>query len=198
MFVVTDAEGVSRNDTESAWVLTVNGVTTRVPFSHEPRLQHHAAEVVGGEPERRVQRSAGAAVRRRRPGHSRARLRRVASAIERTGHRRHADAAGLCSSKTMRYMPSGTNAPMTRTPPVVEATVAKYRGPGTVTAKGLEPFTTIKGGKPMEPYAGKASGTLYLQRARRLHRPRHDQRLLGQGRRRLPGAAGRRRWSRST
>ncbi len=54
---------------------------------------------------------------------------------------------------------SGTNAPMTRTPPVVEATLAKYRGPGTVTVDGFH-FTTLKGGKPMEAYAGKASGTL--------------------------------------
>jgi hypothetical protein len=54
---------------------------------------------------------------------------------------------------------SGTNAPMTRTPPVVEATVAKYRGPGAVKAEGFH-FTTLKGGKPMEPYAGKATGTL--------------------------------------
>ena len=55
---------------------------------------------------------------------------------------------------------SGTNAPMTRVPPVVEATVAKYRGPGAVTVDGFKPFTTIKGGKPMEPYAGKATGTV--------------------------------------
>ncbi|MEQ1908499.1 MAG: hypothetical protein ABMA15_06735 [Vicinamibacterales bacterium] len=53
----------------------------------------------------------------------------------------------------------GSNAPMTRTPPVVEATVAKYRGPGEVKVDGFH-FTTIKGGKPMEPYAGKTSGTV--------------------------------------
>jgi len=56
---------------------------------------------------------------------------------------------------------SGTNAPMgARVPPVVEATVAKYRGPGPVTVEGFKPFTTTKGGKPMEPYAGTASGTV--------------------------------------
>ena len=54
----------------------------------------------------------------------------------------------------------GSNAPMTRTPPVVEATVAKYRGPGEVKVDGFHPFTTIKGGKPMEPYAGKTTGTV--------------------------------------
>lgn len=55
---------------------------------------------------------------------------------------------------------SGTNAPMSRTPPVVEAVVAKYRGPGTVKVEGFAPFTTLKGGKPMEAYAGKANGTV--------------------------------------
>jgi hypothetical protein len=59
---------------------------------------------------------------------------------------------------------SGTNAPMTRTPPVVEATLAKYRGPGTVKADGFH-FTTLKGGKPLEPYAGKATGTVTFSTA---------------------------------
>jgi len=60
---------------------------------------------------------------------------------------------------------SGTNAPMTRVPPVVEATLAKYRGPGAVKVDGFHPFTTIKGGKPMEPYAGKANGTITFSAA---------------------------------
>ena len=55
---------------------------------------------------------------------------------------------------------SGTNAPMTKVPPIVEATIAKYRGPGTVKVDGFAPFTTTTGGKPMEPYAGKATGTV--------------------------------------
>ena len=54
---------------------------------------------------------------------------------------------------------SGTNAAMTRTPPVVEATIEKYRGPGNVKAEGFH-FVASKGGKPMEPYAGKAAGTV--------------------------------------
>ena len=60
---------------------------------------------------------------------------------------------------------SGTNAPMTRVPPVVEATLAKYRGPGAVKVEGFHPFTTVKGGKPMEPYAGKANGTITFSAA---------------------------------
>jgi hypothetical protein len=56
---------------------------------------------------------------------------------------------------------SGTNAPMTGQPrPVVEATVAKYRGPGSIKVEGLHEFATTKGGKPLEAYAGKSSGTV--------------------------------------
>ena len=55
---------------------------------------------------------------------------------------------------------SGSNATMTgKIPPIVEATVAKYRGPGNVKADGFH-FVASKGGKPMEPFAGKASGTV--------------------------------------
>ena len=55
---------------------------------------------------------------------------------------------------------SGTNAPMTRVPAVVEAVIGKYRGPGAVKVDGFKSFTTTKGGKPMEPYAGKSTGTV--------------------------------------
>jgi hypothetical protein len=55
---------------------------------------------------------------------------------------------------------SGTNAPLTRVPPILEATVAKYRGPGAVKVEGLHEFTAIKGGKLMEPYTGKTTGSL--------------------------------------
>ena len=36
----------------------------------------------------------------------------------------------------------------------------QYRGPGNVKVDGLHEFKTTKGGKPMEPCAGKASGTV--------------------------------------
>ena len=39
--------------------------------------------------------------------------------------------------------------------------MAKYRGPGTVTVdKRIENIEALKGGKPMEPFAGKASTTV--------------------------------------
>lgn len=59
---------------------------------------------------------------------------------------------------------SGTNAPLGRTRPVVNAVVAKYRGPGNVKAAGFT-FTTLKGGKALEDYSGKAAGTVTFDKA---------------------------------
>lgn len=56
---------------------------------------------------------------------------------------------------------NGSNTPFTRDPQMVELVVAKYRGPGKVTVgEGLDKLTALKGGKPGEPYAGKAATTL--------------------------------------
>ena len=55
---------------------------------------------------------------------------------------------------------SGANAPVSKLPAFAEAAVAKYRGPGTVKVEGFKEFTTTKGGKPFEPWAGKTNGTV--------------------------------------
>jgi hypothetical protein len=53
---------------------------------------------------------------------------------------------------------SGSNAPIGGTVPMVELVVSKFRGPGKVTvSKEIEKVTTLKGGKPGEPFAGKAA-----------------------------------------
>ena len=56
---------------------------------------------------------------------------------------------------------SGGNAVRTGGPPPVSVTIAKYRGPGRVTVAEPAPkFVALKGGKPDEPYSGKASTTV--------------------------------------
>ena len=61
---------------------------------------------------------------------------------------------------------NGSNTPFTRDPQMVELVVAKYRGPAAVrVGEGLDALTTLKGGKPGEPYAGKASTTLTFTQA---------------------------------
>jgi hypothetical protein len=55
---------------------------------------------------------------------------------------------------------SGTNAPMRNSPPPVTAIVSKYRGPGDVSFGSVRPeFEALRGGKPDEPYSGRAATT---------------------------------------
>jgi hypothetical protein len=55
---------------------------------------------------------------------------------------------------------SGGNGPMGGSRPPVTLMISKYRGPGTVkVAEPRAKVETLKGGKPMEPFSGKASTT---------------------------------------
>jgi hypothetical protein len=61
---------------------------------------------------------------------------------------------------------TGTNAPVRNAPLPVNVTLSKYRGPGEVTFGEARPkFETLKGGKPDEPYSGKASTTVKFSQA---------------------------------
>ncbi|MEZ5291129.1 MAG: hypothetical protein R2745_08610 [Vicinamibacterales bacterium] len=56
---------------------------------------------------------------------------------------------------------NGSNAPSSREEDLVEMVIGKYRGPGDVTVgNGHHKLTTLKGGKRAEPYAAKGSTTL--------------------------------------
>jgi hypothetical protein len=56
---------------------------------------------------------------------------------------------------------SGANTPMSRPRPVVTLQVTKYRGAGTLTIREPRPAVTgITGGKPFEPFSGKATTTV--------------------------------------
>jgi hypothetical protein len=53
---------------------------------------------------------------------------------------------------------SGANTPVRHAPPIVTLEVSKYRGPGKVAiSTSRPPVAATKGGKPLEPFAGKAS-----------------------------------------
>ena len=142
------------------WVLTLNGVTQRVPFHMSPDYnitpEHASEESPNGKfnlpPVLRFS-EAGPAIQ--------SPVASVASALTRTA------TAGVPMPLDMwveddALYASGSNAPFgARVPPIVDLTVSKYRGPGTVTvAKGQEQLTTLKGGKPAEDYAGRASTTV--------------------------------------
>jgi hypothetical protein len=138
------------------WVLTVNGVTQRVPFHRSPDYnitpQRASEESPGGKynlpPVLRFSES-GPAIQN--PAAS------VAAAVERSA------TAGVPMNLEFwieddGLYASGSNAPITSAVQMVELVVAKYRGPGKVTvAKDHDKVTTLKGGKPGEPFAGKAA-----------------------------------------
>jgi hypothetical protein len=140
------------------WVLTLNGVTQRVPFHMSPdynitttRASEEAPNGKYNEPPVLRFAENGPAIK--------SPIATVASAITRTATVNTPMPLELFAEDDALYS-SGTNAPMTRVPAIVEVTVAKYRGPGNVKVEGFHEFTTTKGGKPMEPYAGKSSGTV--------------------------------------
>jgi hypothetical protein len=141
------------------WVLTVNGVTQRVPFHRSPDYnitpQRASEESPGGKyntpPILRFSET-GPAIQN--PiGTLATALERVAIAGKPMPLEFWVEDDGLYSS--------GSNAPVTASPRMVELVVGKYRGPGQVTvAKDHEKLTTLKGGKAGEPYAGRASTTV--------------------------------------
>ncbi len=139
------------------WTLTVNGVTSRVGMIMSPDFnitpQKSSEESPNGKynvpPVLRFT-DGGPAIQNP--------VATVASAISKTATVNVPMALDLWAEDDALYS-SGTNAAMTRTPPVVEAEITKYRGPGNVKADGFH-FTASKGGKPMEPFAGKSSGTV--------------------------------------
>jgi hypothetical protein len=140
------------------WVLTLNGVTSRVGMILSPDYnitpQKASEESPNGKyNEPPVVRFSEHGPALKNPGAT------VAAAAARTATVGQPMPLDLFVEDDALYT-SGTNAPMTRVPAIVKATVTKYRGPGTVTAKGFESFTTVKGGMPMEQYVGKVSGTV--------------------------------------
>lgn len=140
------------------WVLTLNGVTQRVPFHMSPDYNFSplraSEEAPGGKyNEPPILRFAEGGQSWRGP------LATLANGITKTATVNTPMPLELFAEDDALYS-SGTNAPISRTPPIVEATVAKYRGPGTVKVDGLHEFETLKGGKLMEPYAGKSHGTV--------------------------------------
>ena len=158
MFTITVPKDVPATE-KLWWVLTLNGVTQRVPFHRSADYnitpQQASEESPGGlynKPP--VLRFAEKGPALQSPVAS------VATALSRTATAGVPMPLDLWVEDDALYA-SGSNAPMLQQPPVVELVVNKYRGPGTVTVgKDHRKVVTIKGGKPAEAFAGKASTTV--------------------------------------
>jgi hypothetical protein len=141
------------------WVLSLNGVTSRVPFHRSPdfniTVNHSSEESPNGKynaPPILKFTQAGPPIQ--------GPIASIPSALSKTATVNTPMPLELFAEDDALYA-SGTNAPLTgRIPPIVEVTLAKYRGPGNVKVDGFKEFEATKGGKPMEAYAGKANGTI--------------------------------------
>lgn len=141
------------------WVLTVNGVTQRVSFYMSPDYnitpQRASEEGPGGQYNRPpVLRLADGGAPIQNPSAS------MANALERTATVGVPMPIEFFVEDDALYA-SGSNAPIGPSAKIVDVIVNKYRGPGSVTvAPSAVKLTTVQGGKPAEPYAGKGSATV--------------------------------------
>jgi hypothetical protein len=157
MFVFTMPKDVGKQQ-KMKWVLTVNGVTTTVPFYMSPDYNlspfTSSEESAGGgynlPPVLRFARSGPALAG---PAAT------VAAAVTRTTSVATPLTLDLWADDDAKYS-SGASAPMRNAPPPVNLTWSKYRGPGAVTFAQARPkLDALKGGQPNEAYSGKAATT---------------------------------------
>lgn len=154
MFTVTLPKGSKE---KLWWVLTVNGVTQRVPMSDTPDYnitpQHASEEDPHGKYNEPAElRFSENGPKLKMPVASQA------NAVSRV--------AVVGTPMTLEYWidddaryASGSNAPISDKEPIVELVIDKYRGPGKVTV-GEHTLTVLKGGKVDQPYSAKGSTTL--------------------------------------
>ena len=158
MFVVTVSKEFGKTE-KLWWTLTVNGVTNRVPlYMH---TDYNVSPFKSTEESPNGGRNVPPILRFEETGPSfQGPAATVAKAFSRTATVGTPMPLNLSADDDALYS-NGGSGPMTNTPPPVNATISKYRGPGQVTIADARPkFETLKGGKPMEPYSGKASTTV--------------------------------------
>ena len=117
-------------------------------------------EVVGGEPEPRVQHATGAAVSPRQARSSPGPWVTMATALRRTATVGTPMPLEVWADDDALYS-SGGNGPLTGDRPPVTVTVTQVPRPGHGHgADARRSSKDIKGGKPLEPYSGKAATTV--------------------------------------
>ena len=158
MFIVTVPKATPPTE-KLWWVLTVNGVTQRVPFHMSPDYNITPQKASEESPGGKYNRPAVLRFTENGPAIQNP-VATLATALERTAVAGVPMGLDFFIEDDGLYA-SGSNAPMSGNAPIVELVVAKYRGPGPVTVgKGHDKVTTLKGGKPGEPFVGKTSTTV--------------------------------------
>jgi len=158
MFTFTMPKEFTRQQSIT-WTLTANGVTTSIPFHMSPDynvspFKSSEEAATGGYNLPPVLRFQEKGITFAGP------VANPATAISRTAAVGSPMTLDIWADDDALYS-SGTSAPMTRTPPPVTLTLSKYRGAGEVAfADARAKLEPLKGGKPAEPYSGKASTTV--------------------------------------
>src|SRR6266545_133084 len=158
MFVVTMPKELTKQQ-KLTWVLKVNGVTTAIPFYMSPDYnvtpdKSSEASPGGGYNVPPTLRFSGTGSSFTGP------VAMSALAVSRTAAVGEPMDLNLLADDDALFS-TGTNAPLRNPPPPVSVTLSKYRGPGAATFGDAHPkFEALKGGKPDEPFAGKASTTV--------------------------------------
>jgi hypothetical protein len=158
MFVVNVPKEFGRTEKVS-WTLTVNGVTNTVPFYMH--TDYGVSPFKSSEESPNGAFNVPAIIRLEEKGAPfQGPTATLANAVSRTATVGTPMPLSVWADDDALYS-SGGNAPMTSAPPPVNLTISKYRGPGQITVADARPkFETLKGGKAMEPYSGKASATV--------------------------------------
>jgi hypothetical protein len=159
MFVVTEPKDFGKTQ-KTTWTLTVNGQTFSIPFYMHPDYNvspfksseqgahgYNTPPVLRFDPNRTTFTGPVA---------------NPLNAISRTATVDAPMPLDLWADDDALYS-SGTSAPMdpSRPRPPVTLLLSKYRGPGDVTFSDAHPkLEALKGGRPDEPYSGKASTTV--------------------------------------
>ena len=157
MFVVTVPKDFGKTQ-KITWTLSVNGVTTSIPFHMHTDYNITPMKSSEESPDGSFNLPAQLRLEEKGPTFS-GPLASVGKALTRTATVGVPMPLNLLVEDDARYS-SGGSGPMSNPGPVVTFTLSKYRGPGEV--KFSDPrakLETLKGGKPMEPFGGKAAAT---------------------------------------
>ena len=158
MFVITLPAETPKTQ-KIAWRLTANGVTATVPMYMHTDYNLTPLKSSEESPDRTFNLPATLRFAPNGPSFFGPGV-TTTKAVERTATAGKPMPLDLLVDDDGRYS-TGANAPMNNPQAPVNVTISKYRGPGDVKVADARPkFEALKGGKPMQPYSGKAATTL--------------------------------------
>ena len=159
MFVITLPAETPKTQ-KITWTLTANGVTNTVPMYLHVDYNLSALKSTEESPDRTFNLPATLRLAPNGPSWFGPGI-TPAKAVERTATAGTPMPIEFFVDDDGRYSTGGNGPLLNAQAPPVSLTISKYRGPGDVKVADARPkFEALKGGKPMQPYSGKAATTL--------------------------------------